>query len=74
MTRSHIQTVLLWFHMTGQMINELDLFQAAYFWKYHVAEPRCMWCFSEYIRHGTVPGFVVDFVRDFITNPQRSFP
>ena len=74
MTRSHIHTVLLWFQKTGKPINELDLFQAAYFWKYRVAEPRCMMCFTEYIRHGTVPGFVVDFIRSFVTNPRRSFP
>ena len=74
MTRSHIHTVLLWFQKTGTYVNELDLFQAAYFWKYYVAEPRCMMCFAEYIRHGTVPGFVVDFVREFVVNPRRSFP
>lgn len=74
MTRNMIHTVILWFHMTGRDIDELELFQAAYFWKYKVAEPRCMWCFTEYIRHGTVPGFVVDFIRQFVVNPHRSFP
>jgi len=71
MTRNHILTVLRWFSRAGRPINELDLFQAAYFWKYHVAEARCMMCFTEYIRHGTVPGFVVDFIRQFVTNPNR---
>lgn len=71
MTRNHVLTALLWFRKTGFEITELDFFQAAYFWKYEKAEPRCMWCFNEYIRHGTVPDFVVEFVREFVTNPRR---
>jgi len=62
MTANNVRTALRWFTSGSVPMTELELFKTAYFAAYHEAHKRCMWCFSDYSRFGTVPRFVRDFI------------
>lgn len=69
MTPKNIRTIIRWMAKASVPIrtDELTFFVAAHYWRYGKHnEWRTRHCYLAYIRHGTIPDFVREFVKSQI--------
>ena len=63
MTKQSIMKLMEWMRRYGLKVDEHTFFQMAYLNVVGVAEPRCEDCFALYMKNGTVPLFVRQFIQ-----------